>query len=299
MSTLRPSCCVNSGDDHGCPAITRHPAHGSPMRGAQCTCISYTLLRCPSQNWSSQKGCPLSEVTSEDGEQRGRLRKSGFSPSEPSSHGGQPLPTTPCHPGRRRRSRSCGGSRRGLPTQILSQMAAALAQSGNGARQDTHSPTAPDLSLPARTWFPPTSPTETHVLCLWALTHHSLPSLHTSSREPSCVAPGFRAPLSLKVLSPNKPQMVPLPAAMLPQTPPPHAPARSKKFSTISVQTWIHRGLLVNNAGSWAQTPEVLTPQNWGAGVKEKKWGGGGGSMSIPPSPQYGKPVREPSIATG
>ena len=237
------------------------------MRGAQCTCISYTLLRCPSQNWSSQKGCPLSEVTSEDGEQRGRLRKSGFSPSEPSSHGGQPLPTTPCHPGRRRRSRSCGGSRRGLPTQILSQMAAALAQSGNGARQDTHSPTAPDLSLPARTWFPSTSPTETHVLCLWALTHHSLPSLHTSSREPSCVAPGFRAPLSLKVLSPNKPQMVPLPAAMLPQTPPPHAPARSKKFSTISVQTWIHRGLLVNNAGSWAQTPEVLTPQNWGAGV--------------------------------
>lgn len=170
------------------------------MLGAQCTCISYTLLRCPSQNWSSQKGCPLSEVTSEDAEQRGRLRKSGFSPSEPSSHGGQPLPTTPCHPGRRRRSRTCGGSRRGLPTQILSQMAATLAQRGNGARQDTHSPTAPDLSLPAHTWFPPTSPTETHVLCLWALTHHSLPSLHTSSREPSCVAPGSRALLSLKVL---------------------------------------------------------------------------------------------------
>lgn len=60
----------------------------------------------------------MSEVTSEDGEQRGRLRKSGFSPFEPSSHGGQPLPTTPCHPGRRRRScNTCGGSLWGLPAR--------------------------------------------------------------------------------------------------------------------------------------------------------------------------------------
>lgn len=155
----------------------------------------------------------------------------------------------------------------GSSSQILSQMAATLAQRRNGARQDAHSPTAPDLShLPAPGFHQP-HPQKPHVLCLWVLTHHSLPSVHTSSREPSCVAPGFRALLSQKVSPPIKPQMVPLSAAMLPQTPPPHAPARSKRFSTISVQTWIHRGLLVNKAGSWAQTPEVLIPQNWGAGV--------------------------------
>lgn len=91
-------------------------------------------------------------------------------------------------------------------------MAATLAQRGNGARQDTHSPTAQDLSLPACTWLPylpapgfhQPHPQRPHVLCLWVLTHHSLPSLHTSSREPSCVAPGFRALLSLKVLPPPR-----------------------------------------------------------------------------------------------
>ena len=126
--------------------------------------------------------------------------------------------------------------------------------------------TSPYLPAPG---FHQPHPQRPHVLCLWVLTHHSLPSLHTSSREPSCVAPGFRALLSLKVPppAPIKPQMVLLSAAMLPQAPPPHAHARSKRFSTISVQAWIHRGLLVNNAGSWAQTPDVLIPQNWGAGV--------------------------------
>lgn len=152
----------------------------------------------------------MSEVTSEAGEQRGRLRKSGFSPFEPSSHGGQPLPTTPCHPGRRRRScNTCGGSLWGLPTQILSQMAATLAQRRNGARQDTHSPMAPDLShLPAPGFHQP-HPQKPHVLCLWVLIHHSLPSVHTSSREPSCVAPGFRALLSLKVPPPPSPDQTP------------------------------------------------------------------------------------------
>ena len=156
-------------------------------------------------------------------------------------------------------------------------MAATLAQRGNGARQDTHSPTAQDLSLPACTWLPylpalgfhQPHPQRPHVLCLWVLTHHSLPSLHTSSREPSCVAPGFRALLSLKVLPPPRSNprwsLCLLPCCR--RHPLPTPPARSKRFSTISVQAWIHRGLLVNNAGSWAQTPEVLIPQNWGAGV--------------------------------
>lgn len=145
----------------------------------------------------------MPEVTSWDGEQRSRPRTAGFSPTvSPRPMVGRPLPISPRHPGRAEelhlqgkplgwahgvfQLRSC---LRWLPLQL----------SGEWARQYTHSPTAPDLSPLACTWFHQSHPQRACVLHLWALTRHSLPSLHTSSREPFWVAPGFRALLCLKV----------------------------------------------------------------------------------------------------
>ena len=198
-------------------------------------------------NLELRGGCPLPEVTSWDREWRSReQRKAGFSPSEPSLHG---WVASSHHP---RPSGDSGGAALGVgvglrgrpmgpPAWILSQMAQREMEHG--------SPTAPDLSPPARTGSPSASSRDSFSSTFRHSYPKPFPSLHTPSREPSWVAPGFIALPSLKVSpaahtyqAPDGPSVCCHGAA---DTPPPHAPTRNKRFSTISAQTWIPQGLLL------------------------------------------------------
>lgn len=160
------------------PRLSRHRAglregsggtehHARAQRAAVCAHVGLSPR--------GRRGAPLCRVTSWDAEWKERQDDSaGFSPSEPPSRGWA-VPC--CHPMSSRWSAGAAsvGEAHGvgpwsLPVQILPQLR---------------------LLTETNPSFLTTSSTLRRcVLHLLSLTRHTIPSLHTSSREPSWIAPG-------------------------------------------------------------------------------------------------------------
>uniref|UniRef100_A0A8C0RG81 Ornithine decarboxylase antizyme 1 n=1 Tax=Canis lupus familiaris TaxID=9615 RepID=A0A8C0RG81_CANLF len=159
--------------------------------------------------------------------------KEGDKPSA-TVHAARAMPLLSLHS---RGGRSSERSRGALAAGTLPRPAAALAQRCPG-----HDPSP--------RWLTTSPRLRPCVLCLLPRT------CHTPSQPPH-----FLQGALLDCSRSHRPAgpEVPLPAAVAHQMPPSHPPppARSKRSSTLSVHIWNHQGLLVHNAVSGAQTPEV------------------------------------------
>ena len=168
------------------------------------------------------------------GRRPGRRR---VSPSKPPRLGSLWLSPRVVQVELRPREEPTGSARGALAAGTLPRPAAALAQRCPG-----HDPSP--------RWLTTSPRLRPCVLCLLPRT------CHTPSQPPH-----FLQGALLDCSRSHRPAgpEVPLPAAVAHQMPPsrPPPPARSKRSSTLSVHIWNHQGLLVHNAVSGAQTPEV------------------------------------------